>query len=331
MSLALPRRPSRLDTSASCSRAVLLTCGAVVFALLVYAAVCRFRPTASAAHLEHYVFLSIERDSQAPACAVVFHRNGLGLYRQRDAHEATSSPSPSSLPSGKSLSLSTENSWRPCTYTWQPHTRRLYVASLPVPAPTQPPGPRPNVVPLASATVLFHTQFPETVAMPERGLRGFHAQTRSSDYYLWHTQPHAPLPSWNEKPLRFLWPVSAEGFSYPFHALRWRNARRVECISVDEAEAPTAPHGSSREVVSTITLHRAHYRPSLPTTSRWTCALYIRGQPLSTLSSLSEAHAPKRWKTATVRLDVSNAVADVQWKDLAGKYHVRRGVRIQRD
>ena len=160
--------------------------------------------------------------------------------------------------------------WTPCSYTWQHQTLTLR-------DPAHPSAPR-------------RIRFDHVVEVPDQGLDGYASDDprKKVTHYLWKVAP-SRTPALVGKRIAFA-PTTP---SLPFDAFTLQTTRRVEC-----------------EKSGVRTSHLVRFRAALPSTSRWTCALYMRGGKRAA------------WKTATVRLAARSKTADVQWKDNDGLFHV---------
>ena len=170
--------------------------------------------------------------------------------------------------------------WTPCSYTWKHDHLTLH-------DPAHPSAPQ-------------HIRFDHVVEVPDQGLDGYASNDpkHKVTHYLWKVAP-TRTPTLVGKRITFA-PrdtTTPTTTTLPFDAFTLRSTRRAQCETRGE-----------------VTSHLVRFRPALPSTSRWTCALYMRGGKQAA------------WKTATVRLAARSKTADVQWKDNRGLYHVAKGV-----
>ena len=298
----------------------------------------------SPSHLEHHVLLTVDAETHKALWTVVFHRDKMGLYREwpvsrveseSDEPEVPDEPSEVDAEYGEDpLRLtrllgdtSSTTLWTPCAYTWHPRERTL--------ALTNPFAHSAHATHSAHSSQRAHPlpltiPFTDAVTLPDQGLEGYaltrpdaSAPSASVTHYLWKVRP-TTSPSLVGKWIRFRVPMEEdtnasavlEESRLPFEACYVATTRRVQTRTRHSSTSSTSS--------TTTTTHPMSYRPSLPSTSRWTCALYIRGRPLnasSTKGNPPNVQQQPQWKMATVRLNTSVQRADIQWRDQNNVFH----------
>lgn len=294
-------------------------------------------------HLEHHVLLMVDAATQEPLLTVVFHSNGMALVRE--LHLRHRIPMQMTHPEEEEEEGNGEEegegegddedqphhissaAWSPCTYTWQSSQQILRVVS--------PFAPSLEVSPWFAH--LRHITFTDAVTLPEQGLEGYAVTvppfppdtTPTFTHYLWKVQP-TTSPALVGKRLRFQRPVvpslvTRAPTQIPFDEL--------EMLSTTHVRATFTTSTTSTTSATSTTIHPMSYRPSLPRTSRWSCALYIRGRSeMDTSHPTTNAAQPTvtaTWKMATVRLHTGVQRADIQWRDMGNLFHTVSGIAYE--
>lgn len=309
----------------------LAICLLLVIVLLYRTSAISTNTHTSPSHLEHHVLLTVDAETHKALWTVVFHRDKMGLFRkwpvsrvesESDEPEEPEMPEEPDEPGEVDAEYGEEQLtrligdtsptalWTPCAYTWHPHKQTLALTN-PFAHSSQRAHPLPLTIP-----------FTDAVTLPDQGLEGYaltrpdaSAPSGTVTHYLWKVRP-TTSPSLVGKWIRFRVPTMknanasavSEESRLPFESCYVATTRRVQ-IRTDHT--------------STTTTHPMSYRPSLPSTSRWTCALYIRGRPLNTSTSSTKSNVQQQpqWKMATIRLNTSVQRADMQWRDQNNVFH----------
>jgi hypothetical protein len=263
-------------------------------------------------HLHDHVMLSFDAHTMAPRKSFVFHSNGVGLYQLSEETEpASTTPTTPTTPHTKDRNMG----WHLCHYTWTPLTRQLQLVYTTGPLALGPSSDAP--APTPTTTIRFNT----TSELPIRDLVGHVAYAKTEHHYLWkvHAQKSGghgggsgegcssavPLVG---KTVVFAQPANRPHRQLPFESFRIISDSSVLCTH--RRTHTNHSHDEHTEVCD----HKMVYRPALPASSRWSCAIYVQGRPLA-------SGVPSSWKSATVRICTYRNIAEVMWRDLENVHH----------